>query len=225
MKTRDYSGERAYTPDIASSYEEDRKVEKMWGVEQDYMQRAVLQMPEGSSLLDIPVGTGRFFQHYEARKLSVLGMDISPSMLEEAAGKTASPAISLELGDARALSKGNNSFDYVVCWRMLHLLPPDVLRTVIGELSRVASKRLFLQAYVRDRWHRLLWLRMRMAQTLGLKERSSAAGARWSHIESYAHSEAMLLEAFSDCGLSLSSIDVLGSYGALRVKVYVLSKA
>lgn len=226
MKTEGYSGERAYDSGIASSYEDDRKVEKLWGLEQDYMQEAVRGMPAGSTLLDVPAGTGRFFPYYEAAKLDVLGVDISESMLAQARGKVTSQGIRLELGDARALSKPDGCFDYVICWRLLHLLPPDMLRPVVSELARVAARKLYLQAFVRDRWHLLLRIKARLARPFArAARRQERAGPAWSHIESFEHDETSLLRTFEGCGLSLSATDVLGSYGALKVKVYVLSKA
>lgn len=226
MSSGNYSGERAYDSDIASSYEDARKGEKIWGLEQDYMGEAVRGLPEGASLLDVPTGTGRFFGDYQSRRLNVLGVDISASMLAEARRRITSPGISLELGDARRLAKQDNSFDYVVCWRLLHLLPPEVLPEVVGELARVAAKIIYLQAYVRDRWHHPLRLKAFLSRIPGkLAGRRRPAAAPWSHIKSYAHEEAVLLNIFSDCGLSVSAVDVLGSYGSLRVKVYVLNKA
>jgi ubiquinone/menaquinone biosynthesis C-methylase UbiE len=226
VSTKDYSGERAYDSEIASSYEEVRKVERIWGLEQTYMKRIVQEMPEGSSLLDIPVGTGRFLGFYEARKLNVLGIDISASMLAESKSKALSPRTRLELGDARALSVGDASVDYVICWRLLHLLPPNVLRAVVGELSRVAAKRMYLQAYVRDRWYYFLWLKITIRRIFEkLSDGNQPSRTPWSHIQSYAHGEPMMLQIFSDCGLSLGAVDRLGSYGSLSLKVYVLNKA
>ena len=220
-----YSGESAYTHDIASSYENDRRVEEHWRKEQCYAEKLIQAMPDGSRVLDLPVGTGRFIEYYQAKDIQVVGIDISESMLLEAGKKVASSSIKLGLGDARVLDYPDNAFGYVLCWRLLHLLPPDILREVVCELARVASGKLYIQAYVRDHWYYPLKFKRIIGRVLSkirapLKSRKKP----WSHIQSHEHSEAMLIRLFSDCGLRINAIDILGLYGALKVKVFVLEK-
>ena len=225
MNTEDYPGAHAYSTEIATTYEEDRRREKLWDLEQDYVLRATKRMATGSSLLDIPVGTGRFLSYYEEKNLNVRGVDIAEAMLTEARNKIKSELIRLEAGDARSLQMASDSFDYVVCWRLLHLLPLEAVHSVVSELARVAKGTLYVQAYVRDNWHFLLRVRGKLVRILlSLRSCGEPACERWSHIRSYEHDEAAILQIFSDCSLSLQSIDVLGLYGSLRVKVYVLNK-
>lgn len=225
MQTNSYSGESAYTRDIASSYEEDRKVEEHWHDEQCYAERLIREIPAGSRVLDIPVGTGRFFEYYQANDIHVVGIDISESMLVEAGKKTTSSSIELVLGDARSLDYPENTFDFVLCWRLLHLLPADILQEVVCELARVASGKLYLQAYVRDHWYYPLKIRRVISRIFSrirmpLKTRNKP----WSHIRSHEHGEAMLVRLFSACGLRVTSVDTLAVYGVLKVKVFVLEK-
>lgn len=225
MATSRYSGESAYTRDVASSYEKDRMVEGIWRKEQGYAEKVIQAMPSGSRVLDIPVGTGRFLEYFQGRDVQVVGIDISESMLEEAAGKAASSSIELCQGDARALDYPENAFDFVLCWRLLHLLPADILREVICELARVTSGKLYFQVYVRDHWYYPLRVRRIIGHILsGRWVRRSNSNMTWSHIQSYEYGEAMLIKLFSECGLRIAAVDTLGLYGALRVKVFVVEK-
>lgn len=225
METSKYSGESAYTRDVASTYEKDRMVEEIWHKEQRYAEKVIQAMPDGSRILDAPVGTGRFFEFFQDRDIQVVGIDISESMLQEAAGKVASSSIELCQGDARALDYPENAFDFVLCWRLLHLLPPDILQEVICELARVTSGKLYFQVYVRDLWYYPLRFKHIIGRILtGIRAQRSNRNMTWSHIQSYEYRESMLIKLFSECGLRIKAIDTLGLYGALNVKVFVVEK-
>jgi ubiquinone/menaquinone biosynthesis C-methylase UbiE len=225
MVRNSYSGESAYTRDIASSYEEDRKVEEHWREEQSYAEMIIKAMPAGSRVLDIPVGTGRFFDYYQANDIQVVGIDISESMLVEARKKAESSSIKLFLGDARSLDYPDKVFDFVLCWRLLHLLPTSILQEVICELARVASGKLYVQAYVRDHWYYPLKIKQVISRILSkIRSPFKSRSKPWSHIRSHEHSEAMLIRLFSEHGLRITAIDALGVYGVLKVKVFVLEK-
>lgn len=219
-----YCGEVAYDAEIASYYEADRKTEALWGIEQTFMRDVVCAMPQHSTLLDIPVGTGRFLEFYQEQKLNVHGVDISEAMLSEARGKFCSDNLTLEVGDARSLRFSNKSFDYVICWRLLHLLPQDVLEEVIRELVRVAAGRLYFQAYVKDGWYLFLKFKSLYYRLFSKKSCLTSIIKPWSHIQSYNHKERLLLHIFYENGLSLKHVELLGEYGSLRVKVYVLER-
>lgn len=228
MTTPRQAGDEAYDAAIAASYEEDRQHERIWGVEQAYMERAVAAMPVGATVLDLPVGTGRFIPAYQARQLRVLGLDISQAMLDQARARVTAPGIELRLGDARAIDAPDASFDYVVCWRLLHLLSPDDAREIIAELARVTRGTLLLQAYVRDGWHP--WLRLRSAvvrrvQALRPRKAAPASASPWAHIRSYAHVDSELRATCRACGLTVQAARALCSYGTLRLKVFELVKA
>lgn len=219
------SGKKAYTYEVASTYEEDRRSERIWHVEQAYMEKVVRLLPDGSSILDVPVGTGRFLDLYQEHGSQVVGVDISESMLDEARNKIYSPLIRVELGDVENLSYPDNSFDYVICWRLLHLVSNDSLRKVVSELTRVSSHKLYIQAYVKDGWFLPLTIRTLLQQKLGyLRSGNMSKQTPWSHIQTFAHEERLLLNIFSEFNLILSSVDVIGDYGPLRVKIYVLEK-
>lgn len=101
--------------------------------------------PAGSAcLLDAPCGAGRLLPALAARG-RVVGLDVSPAML---AGARATRAAELLVaGDLAALPFDEQSFDAVVCCRLLHHLERDEdLACIARELVRV-SRALVLVTY------------------------------------------------------------------------------
>jgi len=99
--------------------------------------------PGPALLLDAPCGAGRLFPTLAARG-RVVGLDVSPAMLE---GARARGAEALLAGDLAALPFAAQSFDAVVCCRLLHHLEreEDLVR-IARELVRV-SRALVLVTY------------------------------------------------------------------------------
>jgi SAM-dependent methyltransferase len=88
--------------------------------------------PRSERLLDVPSGTGRLAAGLAARAGSYVGCDVSPAML---ACFTATRVAA----DAGRLPFADDSFDVVVCCRLLHHLPPGgPLEGVTSELVRVS---------------------------------------------------------------------------------------
>lgn len=92
------------------------------------------------SLLDVGCGTGRMLREirraYPAMRLS--GIDLSRPYLDEARSHMGRlrPAILIE-ANAEAISCLDESQDIVICQFLFHELPPEVRRTVAGEIARV----------------------------------------------------------------------------------------
>jgi ubiquinone/menaquinone biosynthesis C-methylase UbiE len=135
-----------YTGNIAKEYEESRKKGEKWKREQEIVQQFLNQLSSNGSVIDIPVGTGRFFEFYNEKNLKVEGVDISEDMLKEAlkhpASKTLNPK--LNLGDIFKLNYKDNTFDIAVCIRFLNLIDTEAAREAIEELTRVSSKHLII---------------------------------------------------------------------------------
>jgi SAM-dependent methyltransferase len=144
-----YDGYHKYTGSVAANYESDRQVEAHWWKEDEFI-REFFREKVVSSLLDTPVGTGRFFRHYKCAG-TVVGLDVSEDMLNEARLKLAllPPATigSVERGDIFSLRFGDRQFSLAVVWRLLHLIPADLLPSAIAELSRVTDRELVVQTY------------------------------------------------------------------------------
>jgi ubiquinone/menaquinone biosynthesis C-methylase UbiE len=134
---------------VAASYDADRRKERHWWFEDDFVRDYFRRDPVGS-LLDLPVGTGRFFPCYRGVQ-RLTGVDISEAMLAEAAkrvsGLDPTTQVTLEVGDVTALKYADNTFDAAIIWRLLHLFSADALPAVIGELSRVTRGPLIVQKF------------------------------------------------------------------------------
>lgn len=90
----------------------------------------------GALLLDAPCGTGRLLATLAGHGRT-LGLDVSPSMLQEA--RKSHAGTELLLGDVTRLPFSDATFDAVVCCRLLHhLAEPEALTSVLGELVRVS---------------------------------------------------------------------------------------
>ena len=96
----------------------------------------------GTSILDIPLGTGRFLQCYEKGEHFVIGVDKSKDMLLQAKKKAAnSNLVQMMLGEAEHIPLGDKSVDYAICIRLFNWVPQLVLKQMLIELQRVAKKR------------------------------------------------------------------------------------
>jgi len=231
MSDRDkYDGYHKYDRAVAENYDKDRIGEAHWWREDRFIAEF---FAEGSHdrLLDLPVGTGRFFPHYRNVK-EVTGVDISEHMLEEARKNMArlSPGtvLRLERGDVFALRFGNGEFNVAVVWRLLHLIPEDLLPRAIGELCRVTSESIVVQTYAQPQSLRAS-LRRSVAGIPGLRRLkrgiaslAGRSGARrsmgvddatkaWSHIQSFTHRQAFIDSLFGACGFFCLFISRSGS--------------
>lgn len=107
--------------------------------------------PALKPVLDVPCGTGRLRGVLERRGMRYVGVDVSPAMLSEAA---ASGDASLVLADAERLPFADDSFDVVVCCRLLHhLQDEEVLESVVRELVRVSARMVIASFWDSGSWH------------------------------------------------------------------------
>lgn len=215
----------AYTPAEAASYDTEREIEPLWHIENTFV-RDLIARSAFRSVLDVPVGTGRFLEYYGNR--SVTGTDLSESMLELARSRATSlymDNVYFRRCSVTDLPFAAGSFDLVLCWRLLHLLPPESLAPALSELARVCCSTLCVQAYERahltvrltakaGRWARRLWL------PLSGKRRLTA----WSHIRTYAHSRIDIERAAHAAGIGdPTSRTHIGDYEGTRVVALIWS--
>lgn len=231
-----YDGYTKYDQAVAQDYEKARQNEAHWWAEDrfiaDYFQRK-----SAESLLDLPVGTGRFFRHYIGVQ-SLTGVDISETMLAEAKQKLPllpkDIPVRLEQGDVLGLRFGEAEFEVAVVWRLLHLLPAETLRQAIGELCRVTRGELVVQTYAgwgrwRRRWRRWVsrWERLRARPTPaeGGVSPAQATPKPWSHIQSFNHPQAQVDALFQERGFVPSLAKFLAVYEQCDVRVTVYARA
>lgn len=117
-------------------------------------------------ILDVGCGTGEFERMAVARfpKLTIVGLDATPAMLEEARAKLAGcPRVSFQIGSVETLPFAEGRFDAVVCANVLHHLrdPQQALQECVRVLHQ--GGQLIVVDWCRDFWHcRLMhgWLRL-----------------------------------------------------------------
>ena len=225
VQTQPYDGYFKYDQGVARDYEKDRQVESHWWREDEFIQEYFTGR-KVQNLLDLPVGTGRFFRHYTGVK-RLVGIDISEEMLNQARknlsllpqGVTAV----LECGDVFDLHFGQREFDVTIVWRLLHLLPQKLLGPAIKELCRVSSAELVVQTYVpASGWKKTIGAAF--SKIISPARRPTVETKPWSHIQAYFHEQSLIDSLFYDCGFSCVGSRILGHYGASAVRgsVYTL---
>jgi ubiquinone/menaquinone biosynthesis C-methylase UbiE len=98
-----------------------------------------LAAPRGTErALDLACGPGTFTRAFAPRVKSLVGLDLTPALLDEARAASAAANLanlSFALGDASALPLANASFDLVICAYSFHHFAEA--ERVVAELARV----------------------------------------------------------------------------------------
>ena len=128
----------SFTGKKATNYEAKRANKPKWRKEAVAVSQ--LLPPGIKTVLDVPVGTGRFFKIYKERGLIITGVDTSNDMLAEARKKRIK-ALLLNC-DIRHLDLVGR-FDVSVCIRLSNWLEPYDMGESLKELSRVSHTVIF----------------------------------------------------------------------------------
>lgn len=135
----------------AETYDEVREKQARWGWENEHVARMLdASAPRYDTILDCPVGTGRFIQTYANMGVRVLqGLDISTEMLALARKKVPRKmlmyaTVDLRVGDASKMDLPDASHDVAVCVRFLDLIDEAAMVAVVKELCRVARRAVIL---------------------------------------------------------------------------------
>lgn len=96
-------------------------------------------VPEGSRVLDIGCGTGELCFALRDKGCQVVGIDLSLRMLRFAEKRNQGDGVKFLHRDAADLSEfEDDSFDYATLLFVIHELPREAQRRVLGEAVRVA---------------------------------------------------------------------------------------
>lgn len=138
-----------YTGAAAQQYEAWRSDSAHWKREQKLVRSLLASAgaEDGSVILDVPVGTGRFLPFYEAKACTTLGVDASPDMLAEARARAAEieyDDVTLQQGNILDLDLADDRADVSVCIRMMNWLDAGRFRQALDELRRVTRRRIIV---------------------------------------------------------------------------------
>lgn len=93
----------------------------------------------GDRVLDVGCGNGRLLNLIQDKKVSYVGLDVSPRLIKIA--EQAFPGYQFIVGDVLNLSFTDNSFDKVFAMALLHQVPSKKLRLkALSEIQRVLKK-------------------------------------------------------------------------------------
>jgi ubiquinone/menaquinone biosynthesis C-methylase UbiE len=147
-------GAGKYVGPVAANYDAKREQSPKWLAEQAIIEGWLDEMPEGSVILDAPVGTGRFLEVYARRKFDLYGLDLSADMLNQCAAKMPL-GFSAKLGQGNVLRCGlpDAHVDVAVNCRITRWLSPDENILLMKEMQRVCRKRIIWTARVEGHIH------------------------------------------------------------------------
>lgn len=136
--------EKKYHGKKAETYDEIRTKQARWDFEHATVQEWITAI-RPMSVLDCPVGTGRFLGIYaDVSAEFVTGVDISEEMLSLAKKKVPRKMkqycdLKLVQGSATDIKADDKFYDVSVCVRFLDLIDEEAMRKVVTELARVSK--------------------------------------------------------------------------------------
>lgn len=148
----------AITIEQARSYNERRfgrvrRMKRLGKLEKEFARRLFGMAGKHSCIVDIPCGSGRFFDIFShAKKLIML--DYSESMLKAAEEKIGGAEnVRLIQAEISAIPLSDNSADLCFCMRLFHHMETDEVRLrALKELARVSKKYVALSFYNKNSW-------------------------------------------------------------------------
>ena len=170
------TGADKYHGPVAEGYDAKRVNDPKWVIEQKIITDMLSDLPAGSTILDCPVGTGRFLEFYVSKGFQFIGADLSGDMLVQSALKLVPQAqvegwvaqsnksntiLPLRIkdkgvlvnGDVRQVGLPDKSVDAAVNCRISRWLSPEDNQKMFREMQRVARKRIIWTARVANHIH------------------------------------------------------------------------
>lgn len=171
-------GADKYHGTIAQNYDAKRVDDPKWTIEQKIITDMLSDLPAGTTVLDCPVGTGRFLQFYLEKGFKFLGVDLSGDMLIQSAikcgaspddirewiakSKQAGSIIPVTIdtdkgelaqGDVRNTGLPDKCVEAAVMCRLTRWLSPEDCQRALRELQRIVKSRIIWTARVANHPH------------------------------------------------------------------------
>lgn len=158
--------DKRYVGATASNYESKRLGSKKWENEQHAVELLLSKARlsyDIRTLLDIPVGTGRFIPLYQELPIMATGMDVSDDMLSEADKKVSKDADNIILRKGNVLDESTIDAepDIVVCIRLLNWFKMNHVEIALQNMIRtntsfiivgIRTKREARMGFLRRAW-------------------------------------------------------------------------
>lgn len=147
-------GAGKYHGQVAAGYDAKRETSDKWICEQRIIEEWLGELPDGSTVLDAPMGTGRFMDICARKKFQLFGLDRQGDMLQQALIKAKGIGydFKFKVGDVLQTGLPDKSVDCVTCIRLTRWLieehGPEGIQRLLRELQRVARQRIILTARV-----------------------------------------------------------------------------
>ena len=142
-----FARERFSRPAVAASYPRAYRSTHRDRRERHCISRALEGLPSGSSVLDLPCGSGRLLELLTHRGFQVTAADTSVAMLEHAQElhkrntstlSAAGPTVIFRNADVMQTQFADDEFDAVVCNRLFHHFTEAITRRqALAELRRI----------------------------------------------------------------------------------------
>lgn len=148
-----YTAKSFYKNEVVENYNKKRTASTKWKREQKAAEDIISSFTSNSTFLDLPIGTGRLLPLFRKYDQKVYGVDISKDMLNHVKESDTDKSCIEELieGDAENIPLPANSVDAVISFRLLNLVPFDVLSNAIKEFKRVSSGEIIFQVRVKEK--------------------------------------------------------------------------
>ncbi len=126
--------ENSYVGKKAENYNAKREHTNKWRLEHKAVDKL---LPKTGSVLDVPVGTGRFLPLYADRGMTITGIDTSADML--CIANDCGVPCQLMIGNILRLAFAEKAFDVSVCIRLSNWFSIDDVKKSIEQLIRVSE--------------------------------------------------------------------------------------
>ncbi len=210
--------ENKYIGDKVNNYDKRRRNTVQWKLEQKKIEKILEKIRNNKNghlkVLDIPVGTGRFFKSYKKLGFKVTGVDISQDMIKQAEDRSKELNLNakFEKGNIFSIPHENNSFDLSVCTRFMNHIDFDNFRKALKEIKRVSKSYIIIDLKIWKPYNIFTYLLKcynKIREIINLEK-------NFDHL----HRESQVKECFSDNSLSIQETKKL-EYGNLSFDHFI----
>jgi len=151
-------------------------------MEKRAVSKALDYLEDGSLILDLPCGTGRFATLLSAHRMQMVQADISWQMIQFASRHKCTSTGGFRFFvrcEAEALPFREGAFEGVLCFRFIPHLPPGLRLKVLRELARVSGEAVIVDYRFKYAFRYLSrWIRHRLGLVRSLRPRLSLSQIR-----------------------------------------------